>query len=1088
MARPSIDSVVQVPLVGSNGLMDYRWLRVIKALEAIIPPDGAGDVVDGSATSYAPMTLYQGPAAALPGTATIGSIYFALDTGTIYWASGGTWQELSEELTGDVTKPANSQVTSLANVFGSPGTYGSASQIPRVTIDSKGRITSLSLETITLPPPSAAGSVGQLQFNNSGPLGGTAGITFSGGALSFTNRTPTFNNLSPLTTTGDLLTHNGTNNIRLAAGTSSQVLVSGTTPSWTGTPSLTSISLSQGTVGAPSLTFTGDLNTGMWSPAADNVAFSTGGTERLRFNDIGQVLIGNPARRFSTSLVETEGTTQFFNIHTVNSTTQNPTQVLLRSRGTTLGSVTAVVGGDWLGTLSFQGTDGTQNRAGAIIHAVAESNWSTDVAPSYLAFWTRPIASGASITERMRLDSTGRLSLGSTLNSPQGLFTLRDIQAGVYGSDIVLQNRSSTAGTATGIRFITSATDVSDNRYAEVSALNTAGTAQNALIFRTSDGTSAPPPEAMRITAGGQLFLGTTVGLAGPGATRFTQAGLNFSNSSASWGRFSADNDGVYLTFEKSRSTSIAAYAAAVTAGDSLGRLQWRGADGTTSIAGAEIATIVDGAVSAGVMPTRFAFSTENAAGVFAERMRLSAEGNLSIGGTPTSQRLLLSGNSTGATSTSGATAAMAVQSDVTGVHNSFASFPTTAAAAFTLSSMRHFSATQSTFGVGSTVTDQIGFLAASSLIGAVTNYGFFGDIPAGTNRWNFFASGTANNYMAGSLGVGTTGLVGSKLLVGGAQTGATSVTGVGSVGPIQSDVTASFSSFATFPTTQAATFTLPALQHFNASQGTFGAGSTVTFQYGFRAQNSLIGATNNYGVASEIPAAAGRWNIFASGTAANHMAGALRIGATLGGFNGNGTNNLVVTGTDFSTSSPQFNRFSADSDSSYLLFAKSRSATPGVYTIVQTNDALGRVVFTGDDGGTARSAAQVVGAVDAAPASGIMPGRLSFVTTDTAGASLERLRIDSSGNVGIGVVATTRLQVAGTVTATAFAGDGSALTSLNASNLTTGTVATARLGSGAANATTFLRGDGTWAVPSGGGGGSGLTQPEVLARISLRV
>lgn len=50
-----------------------------------------------------------------------------------------------------------------------------------------------------------------------------------------------------------------------------------------------------------------------------------------------------------------------------------------------------------------------------------------------------------------------------------------------------------------------------------------------------------------------------------------------------------------------------------------------------------------------------------------------------------------------------------------------------------------------------------------------------------------------------------------------------------------------------------------------------------------------------------------------------------------------------------------------------------------------------------------------------------------------------------------------------GSVTALSFAGSGAALTTLNATALTTGTADAARLGGGTANTTTFLRGDSTW-------------------------
>lgn len=66
-----------------------------------------------------------------------------------------------------------------------------------------------------------------------------------------------------------------------------------------GAASATSIASGLGLVATPAFTFTGDLNTGMWSPAADTLAWSTGGSERVRILSDGKVGVGlTPATSF----------------------------------------------------------------------------------------------------------------------------------------------------------------------------------------------------------------------------------------------------------------------------------------------------------------------------------------------------------------------------------------------------------------------------------------------------------------------------------------------------------------------------------------------------------------------------------------------------------------------------------------------------------------------------------------------------------------------------------------------------------------------------------------------------------------------
>ena len=80
--------------------------------------------------------------------------------------------------------------------------------------------------------------------------------------------------------------------------------VGATTPS-TGaftTLSATDVTTVQaGTVALPAITTTGDTNTGIFFPAADTVAITTGGSERMRVNSSGDVFVGKTAASSSVT-------------------------------------------------------------------------------------------------------------------------------------------------------------------------------------------------------------------------------------------------------------------------------------------------------------------------------------------------------------------------------------------------------------------------------------------------------------------------------------------------------------------------------------------------------------------------------------------------------------------------------------------------------------------------------------------------------------------------------------------------------------------------------------------------------------------
>lgn len=137
--------------------------------------------------------------------------------------------------------------------------------------------------------------------------------------------------------------------------------------------------------------------------------------------------------------------------------------------------------------------------------------------------------------------------------------------------------------------------------------------------------------------------------------------------------------------------------------------------------------------------------------------------------------------------------------------------------------------------------------------------------------------------------------------------------------------------------------------------------------------------------------------------------------------FNGSNTPLVQIEGTSFATASQSIVRNSADAAGSFVILGKTRGAAVGGTTIVSTGDVLGVLSFQGSDGTELVESARIASAVDAAPGANDMPGNLIFSTTaDGASSSSERMRIDSSGNVGINVTSpvtsttTALLQVGG--------------------------------------------------------------------------
>jgi hypothetical protein len=255
---------------------------------------------------------------------------------------------------------------------------------------------------------------------------------------------------------------------------------------------------------------------------------------------------------------------------------------------------------------------------------------------------------------------------------------------------------------------------------------------------------------AYTATINTQNYVGTSVNskiqLQGTGQDTSSIAVFN-------WG--SATGSPANLILNKSVGGVIGTRGALATGGADIGSVTFNGDDGTNFIPAAAILAETDGTPGTNNMPGRLVFSTTaDGAATPTERMRIDNLGRVAFNTTALTGYQVRIAGTYASTDVNPIWLGIngTIPSTATGQAYGFFSGTATQAAAFTLTGLNHFFASQGGVGAGSTLTNQYGFRANANLTGATNNYGFYSDIPAGTGDWNFYANGTADNFFGGDV------------------------------------------------------------------------------------------------------------------------------------------------------------------------------------------------------------------------------------------------------------------------------------------------------------------------------------------------
>ena len=256
---------------------------------------------------------------------------------------------------------------------------------------------------------------------------------------------------------------------------------------------------------ADKIIHTGDTDTAIRFPAADTVSVETGGTQKL---SLGSATVFNESGADVDFRIESSGTANMFVLDAGNNKIglNRPTPLEMFEVG---GNIYLTANGSNANegnALKFQTkTGGFSSSYGAAIHGLRVGDTS-----SYLRFDT------GGQSEKMRLDSSGRLLLGTTTEGESSADNLTIADTGNTGITI----RSGT--TNYGLIYFSDATSGTAEYVGAIEYKHD----DNFMVFRTN------ATERLKVTNNGRVLIGT--GAVGASSNLVAQGGLQVSTNGAS--------------------------------------------------------------------------------------------------------------------------------------------------------------------------------------------------------------------------------------------------------------------------------------------------------------------------------------------------------------------------------------------------------------------------------------------------------------------------------------------------------------------------------------------------------------------------